>query len=54
MLVLNSLTFLGLATFLRCMEVAIDDWDFGARIDGLRDVYAALMPELADVLAMTS
>jgi hypothetical protein len=50
MLVLSSLAFLGLVAFLRCMEVSIDDWEFGV----LRGVYAELMPELADVLTMTS
>ena len=54
MLVLSSLAFLGLVAFLRCVEVSIDDWEFGVRIGGLRGVYAELMPELADVLAMTS
>ena len=54
MLVLSPLTFLGLVAFLRCVEVAIADWEFRVRIGGLRGVYAELMPELADVLAMTS
>jgi hypothetical protein len=54
MLVLSSLAFLGLVAFLRCVEVSIDDWEFGVRICGLRGVYAELMPELADVLVMTS
>jgi hypothetical protein len=54
MLVLSSLAFLGLVAFLRCVEVSIDDWEFGVRIGGVRGVYAELMPELADVLAMSS
>src|SRR5690242_8757473 len=29
MLVLSSLAFLGLVAFLRCVEVSIDDWEFG-------------------------
>ena len=54
MLFPGSLAFLGLVAFLRCVEVSIDDWEFGVRICRLRGVYAELMPELADVLAMTS
>jgi hypothetical protein len=54
MLVLSSLVFLGLVAFLRCLEVSIDDWEFGMRIAQLRNVYCDLMPDLADVLAMTS
>jgi hypothetical protein len=54
MLVHSSLTFLGLVAFIRCVEVAVDDWEVGVRTSGLWDVYAELMPELADVLAMTS
>jgi hypothetical protein len=54
MLVLTSLVFLGFVAFLRCVEVSIDDWEFGMRIAQLRDVYCELLPELAGVLAMTS
>src|ERR1700742_67956 len=54
MLVLSSLAFLGLVAFLRCLEVSIDDWEFGMRIAQLREVYCDLMPDLTGVLAMTS
>src|SRR6201999_2932164 len=54
MLVLSSLTFLGFVAFLRCLEVSIDDWEFGMRIAQLRNVYCELMPDLVGVLAMTS
>lgn len=54
MLVLSSLAFLGLTAFLRCLEVSIDDWEFGMRIARLRSTYCNLMPELADVLATTA
>jgi hypothetical protein len=53
-LVLSSLTFLGFVAFLRCLEVSIDDWEFGMRIAQLRNVYCELMPDLVGVLAMTS
>ena len=31
-LVLTPLVFLGLVAFVRCLEIAIDDWEFVARI----------------------
>jgi hypothetical protein len=49
-LVLSCLSFLGLASFLRCLEVSIDDWQFSGRITKLRAVYAQLVPELAGLL----
>ena len=49
--VLSSLLFLGLVSFLRCLEIAIDDWEFTARIGHVRAAYAQLIPELAGLLA---
>lgn len=49
-LVLSSLAFLGVVTFVRCLEISIDDWQFGLRIAALRAAYAQLVPELADLL----
>jgi hypothetical protein len=49
-LVLSSLAFLGMVTFVRCAEISIDDWQFSLRITALRAVYAQLVPELADLL----
>ncbi|MFE9890651.1 hypothetical protein [Streptomyces scopuliridis] len=49
-LVLSSLAFLGVVTFIRCMEISIDDWQFKIRITRLRAIYAELVPELADPL----
>jgi hypothetical protein len=46
-LVLSSLVVLGSITFLRCLQIAIDDWDFGERIRQLRSIYADLLPALA-------
>jgi hypothetical protein len=46
-LVLSSLVVLGTITFLRCLQIAIDDWDFGDRIRHLRAIYADLLPDLA-------
>jgi hypothetical protein len=46
-LVLSSLVILGTITFLRCLQIAIDDWDFGDRIRRLRALYAELLPGLA-------
>jgi hypothetical protein len=51
--VLTSLVFLGLVSFVRCLEIAIDDWEFAARIAHLRAAYAQLIPELARLLAMS-
>jgi hypothetical protein len=49
--VLTSLVFLGLVSFVRCLEVAIDDWEFAGRIAHLRAAYAQLIPELTGLLA---
>jgi hypothetical protein len=46
--------FLGLVAFGRCLEIAIDDWEFGIRITKLRAAYAQLVPELAGFLAVAS
>jgi hypothetical protein len=50
-LVLTPLLFLGLVTFGRCLQIAIDDWEFSVRIMRLRAGYAQLVPELAGLLA---
>ena len=50
-LVLTPLLFLGLVTFGRCLQIAIDDWEFSVRIMRLRAAYAQLVPELAGLLA---
>lgn len=49
-LVLSSLAFLGLVTFLRCLEISIDDRQFTIRITNLRIIYAQLVPELSHTL----
>ncbi|MER6138492.1 hypothetical protein ABT174_00320 [Streptomyces sparsogenes] len=49
-LVLSSLAFLGVVTFVRCLEISIDDWQFNVRITRLRATYAELVPELSDLL----
>jgi hypothetical protein len=54
LLVLTSLSFLGAVTFLRCVEIAIDDRQFELRITTLRAAYAQLVPELADILLSAS
>jgi len=46
MFVLTSLLFLGLVTFARCLEIAIDGWEFTGRIAHLRAAYVQLVPEL--------
>lgn len=53
-LVLSSLAFLGVVTFVRCLEISIDDWQFIGRISKLRATYAELVPELADLLLVTA
>ena len=53
-IVLSALAFLGVVTFLRCLETSIDDWQFMVRITGLRAVYAQLVPELADLLVVAA
>jgi hypothetical protein len=50
-IVLSSLLFLGSVSFLRCLEIAIDDWEFAGRIAHLRAAYVQLIPELAALLA---
>jgi hypothetical protein len=52
--VLSSLVFLGTVAFLRCLEIAIDDWEFGVRQARLRATYAELLPQLSGVLATIS
>lgn len=49
-LVLSSLVFLGMVTFLRCLEISIDDRQFTIRITNVRAIYAQLVPELAHTL----
>ena len=49
-LVLSALTFLGVVTFLRCLEISIDDRQFTLRIKNLRVIYAQLVPELSHAL----
>jgi hypothetical protein len=53
-LVLSALVVLGTITFLRCLQIAIDDWDFGDRIRHLRVIYAEMLPELAARLGPVS
>ena len=53
-LVLSPLVFLGLIAFGRCLEIAIDDWEFVARITRLRAAYAQLVPELAGLLTVAA
>jgi hypothetical protein len=50
-LVLTPLAFLGLVTFGRCLQIAIDDWEFSVRIMKVRTAYTQLVPELAGLLA---
>jgi hypothetical protein len=50
-LVLSPLVFLGLVAFGRCLEIAIDDWEFVSRITKLRAAYAQLVPELTGLIA---
>lgn len=50
-LVLSSLLFLGLVTFARCLEVALDDWEFVTRIAHVRAAYIQLVPELEAMLS---
>jgi hypothetical protein len=49
-LVLSSLALLGAVTFVRCLEISIDDWQFGLRITALLAAYAQLVPEIADLM----
>lgn len=53
-LVLSSLTFLGVVTFARCLEISIDDWQFAQRISKLRKAYAQLVPELAELMLVAA
>ncbi len=50
-LVLAPLVFLGLVAFMRCLEIAIDDWEFITRITRLRRTYDQLIPELAPLMS---
>ena len=50
-LVLTPLAFLGLVAFGRCLEIAIDDWEFVTRIARLRRTYDQLVPELAPLMS---
>ena len=50
-LVLTPLVFLGLVAFIRCLEIAIDDWEFITRITRLRHSYNQLVPDLAPLMA---
>ena len=50
-LVLTPLVFLGLVAFARCLEIAIDDWEFVTRITRLRRTYDQLVPELAPLMS---
>jgi len=50
-LVLTPLVFLGLVAFVRCLEIAIDDWEFVTRITCLRRTYHQLVPELAPLMS---
>jgi hypothetical protein len=50
-LVLTPLVFLGLVAFVRCLEIAIDDWEFVTRITRLRRTYDQLVPELAPLMS---
>src|SRR2546430_5880320 len=51
LLVLTPLVFLGLVAFMRCLEIAIDDWEFITRITRLRCTYDQLVPELAPLMS---
>jgi hypothetical protein len=50
-LVLTPLVFLGLVAFVRCLEIAIDDWEFVTRITRLRGTYDQLVPDLAPLMS---
>ena len=50
-LVLTPLVFLGLVAFVRCLEIAIDDWEFVTRITRLRCTYDQLVLELAPLMS---
>lgn len=52
-LVLSCLSFLGFVTFVRCVELAIDDWQYYRRIDALRQRYAMLAPEVEELIALS-
>ncbi len=53
-LVLSGLGPLGVVTFLRCLQISIDDGQFSLRIDRLRAGYAQLVPDLAGLLAVAA
>jgi hypothetical protein len=50
-LVISSLLFLGLVSFVRCLQVALDDWEFVTRITHVRAGYIQLVPELEAMLS---
>jgi hypothetical protein len=50
-LVLTPLVFLGLVAFVRCLEIAIDDWELVTRITRLQCTYDQLVPELAPLMS---
>ncbi len=50
-LVLTLLVLLGLVAFVRCLEIAIGDWEFVTRITRLRCTYDQLAPELAPLMS---
>jgi hypothetical protein len=50
-LVLTPLVFLGLVAFVRCLEIAIDDWEFVTRITRLQCTCDQLVPELAPLMS---
>ena len=50
-LVLTPLVFLGLVAFVRCLEIAIDDWKFVTRITRLQCTCDQLVPELAPLMS---
>ena len=51
-LVLTPLLFLGLVTFWRCLQIAIDDWEFSVRImRAAAPPTPSSIPELAGLLA---
>ena len=49
--VLTPLVFLGLVAFVRCLEIAIDDWEFVTRITRLRCTYDQVVPDLAPLMS---
>jgi hypothetical protein len=52
LVVLSTLTCLGVVSFARSIQTSIDDADYAIRIDELRDAYAELAPELGAYLSV--